>query len=90
MIVISAKEVMFMILPVFVCWLVCCLVCEQDYTDTTNQISMSLGWRTVLSPEQTLLTFDEDPDKKTDTGFFSHFYYILKQSFFFFYNIFIN
>ena len=51
MIFISAKEVMFMFLFMFmsVCWLVCCL--KQDYTETTTQISMSLGWRTVLSTE---------------------------------------
>ena len=27
------------------------LICRQDYTKPTDQISMKLGWRTALSPE---------------------------------------
>ena len=40
------------------------LVCQQDYTDTTEQISSKLGWRMDLGPEQTSLT------SGADSGFF--------------------
>lgn len=32
---------------------------------------MELGWRVVLRPEQTLLTFGADPDKRKGPGYFS-------------------
>ena len=31
--------------------LACSLVCKQDYKKTTEQISMTLGWRMGLGPE---------------------------------------
>lgn len=39
------------------------LVCHLGSTKTTELTSMKLGWRTVLGPEQTLVTFGVDPDK---------------------------
>ena len=39
----------------------------------TEQISMKLGWRMSLSPEQTPLTSGADPDKEMDPRVFSHF-----------------
>lgn len=32
---------------------------------------MELGWRVVLRPEQTLLTFGADPDKRKGPEYFS-------------------
>ena len=42
-------------------------VCQQDYTRTTQQISVNLGWRT-------------GPDKRANPGlfFFSHFFFFFK------------
>lgn len=60
----------------FVCWLVDPLVCQQDYTKMTEQISTELGWKMALGPEQTPLTFDEGPIKGTGLrvlcNFFNH------------------
>lgn len=42
------------------------LVCDQDYTKTTEQISVKLEWRVGLAPEWTPLTFFADPDKDKD------------------------
>lgn len=42
-----------------VCWFV-----RQDDPKTTERISTKLGWRMSLSPEQTMLTFGVDPDKR--------------------------
>ena len=53
----SAKEVKFS-----VCW----LVCKQDYTTATEQISTKLGWRMCLGPEQT----PWHPNKGTDPHIF--------------------
>ena len=39
---------------------VCLLDCQQDYTKTTEWISMKLGWKMGRGPEQTLLTFGVD------------------------------
>ena len=36
------------------------LVCQQDYTKTAEWISMKLGWRLGLDPEQSPLTFVVD------------------------------
>ena len=38
------------------------LVCQQVHTKTTERISMIVGWRTGLGPEQTLFLFGADPD----------------------------
>lgn len=46
------------------------LVCQQDYTNSTEQILTKLGWRTGLSPEQTRLTFGTEPDTWKNPGFF--------------------
>ena len=48
---------------VFTCvrLLACMFVCQQDYTKTTEQISTKLGWKMVLGPEQTPLTFGVVP-----------------------------
>ena len=46
--------------------LVCWVVCQQDYTKTIERLSMKLGWRVDLSPEQTPLTCGADPIKWTD------------------------
>lgn len=54
MIVISAKEVMFMFLPMSVCW----LVYQHDYTKCTEQIYTKLGWRIGLCSEQTPFLFN--------------------------------
>ena len=40
----------------------CCSVCDQDYTKTTQHISITLGGTMSLSPEQTSLS-GADPDK---------------------------
>lgn len=50
--------------PVFVCW----LVCQEDYTKTTEGISTKLGWKMGVSQEQTPLTSGADPDKGLDSG----------------------
>lgn len=42
------------------------LVCDQDYTKTTEQISVKLEWRVGLGPEWTPLMFFADPDKDKD------------------------
>ena len=52
---------------------VCLFVYQWNYTKTSEQISMKLGWRRGLGPEQTLLTFGADPYKRTHSGFFSEF-----------------
>lgn len=44
------------------------LVCPQDYTKTTLQISMKLAWRMSRSPEKNPLTFGVDPDEGLDKG----------------------
>lgn len=50
------------------------LVCQQDFTKkTTETISMDLGWRLGLSPEQTSVTSGADLDEGMDKGFLSHF-----------------
>lgn len=36
----------------------------QVYTKPTSQISMKLGWKMSLKPEQTPLNFGSDPDKE--------------------------
>ena len=51
-----------------VCQSIGLLVCQQDYTKTTEWISTKLGWRMGLGPEQTLLTYVADPDKGTYPG----------------------
>lgn len=51
----------------------CLLLCQQDYTKATSQISTKLGWRTGLGPEVNALTLGADRDKGTDLGTFSHF-----------------
>ena len=53
---------------VFLTSVVCLLVSQQDYTRTDERISMKVGWRMALSPEQTQLTFSGDPNKGTDPG----------------------
>ena len=40
---------------------------------TTEQISMKLGWRTGLDPEQTPLTFGADPGRRMDEELFLTF-----------------
>lgn len=45
-----------------------CVVCPQDYTKTTKQISMKLRWRMGIGSEQTPLPFGLDPDKGTEPG----------------------
>ena len=42
------------------------LVCEQDYTKTTEWISTKRGWKMGLGPEQTPLHFGVHLDKETD------------------------
>ena len=42
----------------------CLLVCDQDYTKTTEQISANLGCRMGLSPEQSPLTFGADQEEQ--------------------------
>ena len=45
----------------------CLLICQQDGTKTTTQISTKPGLLgTHLSPEQTPLTFGVDPDARYD------------------------
>ena len=41
-------------------WFVC-LVCQNDYTKTTQRISTKLGWRMGLGPEQTPVAVGTDP-----------------------------
>ena len=55
------------------CLLVGWLVCQQDSTNSTEQISMRLGWRMCLGPEKTPLTFGVDLNKGKDAGFLPHF-----------------
>lgn len=56
------------------CWLVGLLVCQQDFTQTTEHISMKPGWRTCLGLELIPLTSGADLSKETDPGLFSfHF-----------------
>ena len=60
----------------------CLLVCDQDYTKTTEQISANLGCRMGLSPEQSPLTFGADQEEQYVfphilfhcEGFFSNFF----------------
>ena len=52
--------------PMSVCW----LVCNHNYTKTTQRISTKLGWRMGLGPEQTPETLGTDLDKGTDPGIF--------------------
>ena len=59
-------EVMFS--PVSVCW----LVCQQDYTKTTENISRKLGWRTGLDPELPPMPFVADLDEVMHPGYYSH------------------
>lgn len=59
-IITSARVILFSLLSVFR------LVCDQDYTKTTEQISVKLEWRVGLGPEWTPLTFFADPDKDKD------------------------
>lgn len=47
-----------------VCASVCLLDCQQDYTKTTKQICMKLGWLTVLDPQETTFGFGADLDKR--------------------------
>lgn len=44
-----------------VCLLVSLLYCQQDYTNTNEQIFTKTPWRTGLGPEQTPLAFGADP-----------------------------
>ena len=44
----------------------CLLVCDQDYTKTTEQISTKLGRRTGLGSEQSPLSFALDLNKETE------------------------
>ena len=50
------------------CPFVCLLVCQQDYTKTTDQISMKLGWMMGLGPEWTPSTSGADPHKVMEPG----------------------
>ena len=47
-----------------------CVVCRQDYTKTTEQISTKRRWRMGIGSEQTPLPFGFDPDNGTDAGIF--------------------
>ena len=50
---------------------VCWVVCQQDFTKTTERISKKLGWRMGLGPEQAPLTFDVE--ERIDPVIISHF-----------------
>ena len=57
----------------FVGW----LVCVQDYTKTTEHISMKLGWRMCLGPKYTPFTFCADPDEGKNPGIFFLTFFII-------------
>ena len=62
-------------LSISVGWLVGWLVCQQDYTKTTERTPTKLGWGgwgAALRPEQTPLTFSADPEDGTDPVIFPH------------------
>lgn len=63
----SAKEVKFSTMSI--CW----LVCELDYTKTTERTSAKFGLRKCLGPDWIPRTFCVDLDKGMDPGIFSHF-----------------
>ena len=50
------------------------LVCQQDYTKTTEQISPKLWMKDGSRPRTDLLTFGADPDKGKDQGFILSFF----------------
>ena len=49
------------------------LVCQNNYSNNTEQISMKFRWRMGLGPNWTPLTFEVDLDKGMDPGFCSLF-----------------
>ena len=49
-----------------ICFFIDWLVCQWDYTKSSEQIPTKLGWRIGLSPEVTPITFGADLDKGTD------------------------